>query len=159
MQAKSSCDVVTTPVSATSSNGSILERGSHMVKSGLRDDNFFSLIPSCTSLYTVGRPRPLSREVLFCLNYGYQVGSTVAPVSAQRPLEPVKNARMMGCPILYFPEFAAAMRIAAWSWATAASTWAANPSTASLRPPSSAHSNARGGTATWVSWEWGWINF
>ena len=89
MQAKSSCDVVTTPVSATSSNGSILERGSHMVKSGLRDDNFFSLLPNCTSLYTVGRP--LSREVLFCFHYGYQVGSTVAPVSAHWLAEHVKN--------------------------------------------------------------------
>ena len=41
-QAKSSGDVVTTPVSATSSNGSILERGSHMVKSGLRRIGVFS---------------------------------------------------------------------------------------------------------------------
>ena len=44
MQAKSSADdIVTTPVSATSSSGSsILERGSHMVKSGLRRIGVFS---------------------------------------------------------------------------------------------------------------------
>ena len=45
-QAKSSHDdIVTTPISATSSGGSgssILERGSHMVKSGLRRIGVFS---------------------------------------------------------------------------------------------------------------------
>ena len=45
----------------------------------------------CVLFYTVGRP--LSRDVLFSLSSsGYQLGCTVAAVSAQQPVEHVHNA-------------------------------------------------------------------